>query len=67
MNYGFIKTAAAVPCVRVGDIAFNLQQTQRLLLAAAEQGAEVVVFPELGLTGYSCGDLFAQTLLLAKR
>ena len=64
MNYGFIKTAAAVPCVRVGDIAFNLQQTQRLLLAAAEQGAEVVVFPELGLTGYSCGDLFAQTLLL---
>ena len=37
MNYGFIKTAAAVPCVRVGDIAFNLQQTQRLLLAAAEQ------------------------------
>lgn len=56
--------AAAVPVVRVGDCKFNLQQTQKLLSAAAKAGAEVIVFPELGLTGYTCADLFHQTLLL---
>ena len=64
MNWGFIKTAAAIPQVRVGDVNFNVQQTQNLLTRAAKVGAEIVVFPELGLTGYTCADLFRQTILL---
>ena len=64
MKQGFIKTAAAVPHVRVGDVKFNLQQTQDLLFRAVKSGAEIVVFPELGLTGYTCADLFHQTILL---
>lgn len=64
MKMGFLKVAAAVPSVRVGDPAFNAQQTQRLLHRAAREGAEVAVLPELGLTGYSCGDLWGQRLLL---
>lgn len=64
MKWGFIKTAAAVPTVRVGDVQFNLHQTQGLLARAVKQGAEIIVFPELGLTGYTCADLFHQTILL---
>ena len=64
MKFGFIKVAAAVPHVRVGDCEYNLQQTKDLFIRAAEAGADVVVFPELGLTGYTCGDLFRQTLLI---
>lgn len=64
MNFGFVKTAAAVPLVRPGDCEYNLHQTQALLTRAAREGAEIVVFPELGLTGYTCADLFRQKLLL---
>ncbi|MBR3632250.1 MAG: NAD(+) synthase [Elusimicrobiaceae bacterium] len=64
MQLGFIKVAAAVPQVRVGDCQYNLQQTLSLLHRAAKEGAELVVFPELGLTGYTCADLFHQSLLL---
>ena len=64
MKFGFVKVAAAIPQVRVGDCEYNLQQTKNLFLRAAQAGAEVVVFPELGLTGYTCGDLFHQTLLI---
>ena len=64
MRLGFIKTAAAIPNVRVGDCEFNVLQTQHLLTAAAKAGAEIVVFAELGITGYTCGDLFRQNLLI---
>lgn len=64
MNFGFVKIAAAAPLVRAGDCQFNLRQTQALLTRAAKEGADIVVFPELGLTGYTCADLFRQTLLL---
>ena len=64
MYYGMIKVAAAVPEVRVADASFNAQQTMQLLEQAAQEKAEIVVFPELGLTGYTCADLFRQTLLL---
>ena len=66
MKYGFIKTAAAIPNVRVGDIKYNLQQIKNNLLQAAKQGVEVIVFPELSLTGYTCADLFRQDLLLSQ-
>ena len=66
MNYGFVKAAAAVPEVRVGDCDFNSRQMQDLLFRAAKEQAEIVVFPELAVTGYTCADLFRQRLLLDK-
>ena len=64
MNYGFVKMAAAVPEVRVADPKFNVQAIENLVLQAEGRGVEVICFPELSLTGYSCGDLFCQQLLL---
>ncbi len=63
-RHGFVRVAAAVPTLRVGDPAFNADRTLGLLDRAAAEGVEVVVFPEMGLTGYTCGDLFHQTVLL---
>ncbi|MBQ8422762.1 MAG: NAD(+) synthase [Coprobacter sp.] len=64
MKYGFIKVATAIPDCRVGDCNYNSDQIIELLHRADEQKAEIVVFPELCITGYSCGDLFGQRLLL---
>lgn len=64
MKYGFVKVAAAVPVLKVADCLFNAEQTEKLIFQADGQGVEVIVFPELNLTGYSCGDLFGQNLLL---
>ena len=66
MKYGLIKVAAAVPNVRVADTEYNVQQVESLIAQAEGRGVEVVVFPELCLTGYTCQDLFRQELLLAK-
>jgi NAD+ synthase (glutamine-hydrolysing) len=63
-RHGFVRVAAAVPTLRVGDPAFNADRTLGLLDRATADGVEVVVFPEMGLTGYTCGDLFHQTMLL---
>jgi NAD+ synthase (glutamine-hydrolysing) len=64
MNYGFIKVAAAVPSVKVADCKYNLEQIELLVSQAEKQAVEIVVFPELSVTGYSCQDLFRQNLLL---
>ena len=64
MNYGFVKTAAATPALKVADCAYNAQEIEKLLRLAHRQGVRLAVFPELCLTGYSCGDLFSQSLLL---
>lgn len=64
MRFGFVKVAAAVPAVKVADCKFNAQQTEKQIVIADGKGIQVIVFPELNLTGYSCGDLFAQSLLL---
>ena len=58
MKYGFIKVAAAVPAVKVADVEYNVKEIERLVALAYGEGAEVVCFPELCLTGYSCQDLF---------
>ena len=63
---GFIRVAAASPIVKVSDVDFNVSQTVLLAKKAAENDTAVVVFPELGLTGYTCGDLFDQNALLDK-
>lgn len=63
-NFGFVKVVAAIPTVKVADVAFNAKETLALIKKAAAQGVRTVVFPELGLTGYTCGDLFLKPTLL---
>ena len=64
MRDGFIKVAAATPQIRVGDCAYNAEQASALVREAKQAGAVFVTFPELCLTGYTCGDLFFQNTLL---
>lgn len=64
MKHGFIKVAAAIPAVKVADCRFNREAIDRLLKQAFEQQVEIVCFPELCLTAYTCGDLFHQQLLV---
>ena len=66
MKYGLIKVAAAIPGVRVADVEYNVQQAESLIAQAEGRGVEIIVFPELSLTGYTCQDLFRQQLLLDK-
>jgi NAD+ synthase (glutamine-hydrolysing) len=63
-DFGFVRVAAAVPPLKVADIAYNLEQILGFAQRADEQGVQIVVFPELCLTGYTAGDLFHQQLLL---
>jgi NAD+ synthase (glutamine-hydrolysing) len=56
--FGFLRVAAACPPVRVGDPRTNAGATLDFVARAGDRGAQVVVFPELGLTGYTCADLF---------
>jgi NAD+ synthase (glutamine-hydrolysing) len=64
MKYGFVNVAAAVPTVKVADVEYNIQQIEGLIAQAEEHGVEIIVFPELCITGYSCQDLFKEQLLL---
>lgn len=66
MKYGFIKVAAAVPAVKVADVEYNVQEMEKLIAMAEDEGVEVMCFPELSITGYSCQDLFKEQLLLSK-
>ena len=63
-GHGFVRVAAAVPHVRIGDPLFNAERTLGLARRASEDHAALVVFPELGLSGYSIDDLLHQTALL---
>ena len=51
MKYGFVKVAAAIPGVRVADTEYNVQQIENLIAQAEEKDVEIVVFPELSMTG----------------
>jgi NAD+ synthase (glutamine-hydrolysing) len=62
--HGYVRVAVAVPVGRVADVAFNTERTLELMHRAAEAGAAVVAFPELGLSSYTCDDLFHQQALL---
>ena len=64
MKYGFVNVAAAVPVVKVADVDYNVQQVESLIAQAEGRGVEVIVFPELCVTGYTCQDLFKEQLLL---
>ena len=64
MNYGFVKIATAIPRVKVADPMYNAERIASLTMQAMEKKAAIVVFPELSLTGYTCGDLIQQQALL---
>ena len=64
MRQGFVKVAAVTPDIRVADVEYNTKQICAALDEAAQERAKIVVFPELCVTGYTCGDLFAQDVLL---
>jgi NAD+ synthase (glutamine-hydrolysing) len=64
VQQGFINVAAVTPDIKVADPAFNRESVLKKIQEAAENGAKVIVTPELVLSGYTCGDLFLQELLL---
>ncbi len=63
INYGFVRIAAAVPELKVSDVLFNTEKIIELIHVAEENRAQVVCFPELCITGYTCADLFFQQQL----
>src|SRR3954470_15423370 len=63
-RHGFVRMAVATPVVRVGDPAYNAAGTEALMREAARAKAALVVFPELGLTAYTCDDLFHQQTII---
>ncbi len=65
MKDGFVTVAAAAPRVRVADCRYNMEESLRLIRQAAEQHVKLLVLPELGLTGATCGDLFLQRTLVS--
>ena len=65
MKHGFIRVAAATPDVKVADPQFNRTKICALIRAGIERKAKLMVFPELSLTAYTCGDLFGQDALLS--
>ena len=66
VDFGFFRVAAASPLVRPADVNFNLEQSLAALEEASIKQVSLLVLPELGITGYTCGDLFHQMLLLEK-
>ena len=55
MNYGFVKVAAAVPHVKVADCKFNVEKIESLITVAEGKGVQIIIFPEMSITGYTCG------------
>ena len=64
MKDGFVSVACGTPKLRLADCNYNAEQTFTMMRKAEKTGVKVLVLPELGLTGYSCGDLFYQDTLL---
>ena len=66
MKQGFVKVAAVTPSIKVADVDHNLKEICRMIDETVENGAKIIAFPELCVTGYTCGDLFSQDILLKK-
>lgn len=64
MKHGFIKVAAATPKIKVADTVYNTSAIRDCITEAYDKGAKIIVLPELCMTGYTCDDLFSQSLLL---
>lgn len=66
MKHGFVKVAAATPIVKVADIISNGNRIRELIDKAEDKKVKLIVFPELCVTGYTCGDLFFQDALIKR-
>ena len=66
MKDGFVKVAACTPKIKVADVGYNVSQITRQIESCKGQGVKIAVFPELCITGATCGDLFYQEILLKK-
>ena len=66
MKQGFVKVAAVTPTIKVADVEHNQKAICRLIDETVANGAKIIAFPELSITGYTCGDLFSQEILLKK-
>lgn len=66
MDFGFIRVAAAVPTVKVADVDANVDEICRLVEEAEKDDVSIIAFPELSVTGYTCGDLFGQEFLIRR-
>ncbi|MBQ5971712.1 MAG: NAD(+) synthase [Prevotella sp.] len=64
MKYGFVTIASAIPEMRVANVEFNASKMLEQIREADDKGVEIIVFPELSLTGYTCQDLFYQQTLI---
>lgn len=65
-RFGYVRVAAAVPEIKVANVEFNVKEIVNEIKKLAKEGVQVVTFPELSLTGYTCGDLFNQDFLVEK-
>ncbi len=65
-NYGFVRVAAASPALKVADCDYNTTEIIKIINKAEDDGISAIVFPELSITAYTCGDLFLQDILLEK-
>lgn len=66
MDYGFIRVGAAFPKVKVADVAYNCENIINLIIEAENKDIRMLVFPELSISSYTCGDLFNQKLIMKK-
>lgn len=66
MRHGFIKVASGTPELKVADVEYNVEKIKELICKASEEKVKLLVLPELCITGYTCGDLFFQKILLDK-
>ncbi len=64
MNYGFVRVATAIPSVRVADCEYNTTQIIDNINKAEKECADIICFPEMSITGYTCGDLFLHSILI---
>ena len=63
MKYGFIRVGAAVPKLKVADCHYNSHEIIKMIKKGEEKAIKILVFPELSITSYTCGDLFYQDVL----
>ncbi len=63
-RFGYMKVAGAIPSLRVADCCYNIGQIEKMIRRAATKGVELIAFPELSITGYTCGDLFGQPAIV---
>ena len=65
-KFGYVRVAASVPEIKVANVEFNVKEIVNEIKKLAKEGVQVVTFPELSITGYTCGDLFNQEFLVEK-